>query len=126
MKTFLVALFFPLAAIAGNDSLTGNARMDLLAVSTLDSLPQTKSVMVHNTVDRSRLKSPLLGGTLSFLVPGAGNIIPTATSRAVSSSRRKSQRSPRRLSTATRGIALPPHFRITRTSTGALSITRFG
>ncbi len=71
-KTFLVALLFPLTAAAGNDSLTGNARMDLLTVSGMDSLPQTASVMVQNNVDRSKLKKPLLGGAMSLLVPGAG------------------------------------------------------
>ena len=72
MKTFLVALFFPLVAVAGNNSLTGNARVDLVTVSPLDSLPQTTSVMVQNQVDHSKLKKPLLGGALSLLVPGAG------------------------------------------------------
>jgi hypothetical protein len=72
MKTFLVALVFPLMAVAGNNSLTGNARMDLVAVSPLDSLPQTTSVMVQSQVDHSKLKKPLLGGALSLLVPGAG------------------------------------------------------
>ncbi len=72
MKGFLVALLFPLAAVAGNNSLTGNARMDLLIVSPTDSLPRSKSVMVQNEADRSKLKSPLLAGAMSFVIPGAG------------------------------------------------------
>jgi hypothetical protein len=72
MKTFLVCLLFPLTAAAGNNQLTGNARMDLLTASLSDSLPQSKSVMVQSEVDRSKLKKPLLGGAMSLLVPGAG------------------------------------------------------
>ncbi len=48
--------------------------MDLLYVSTTDSLQQSKSVMVQNGVDRSQLKSPLLAGAMSFVVPGAGEL----------------------------------------------------
>ena len=72
MKTFLVCLLFPLTAAAGNNQLTGNARMDLLTASLSDSLPQSKSVMVQIEIDRSKLKKPLLGGAMSLLVPGAG------------------------------------------------------
>ena len=72
MKMFLVFLFLPLAAVAGSNPLTGNARMDLLSVSMPDSLPQPQSVMAHREVDRSKLKSPLLGGAMSLLVPGSG------------------------------------------------------
>ena len=72
MKTFLVCLLFPLTAAAGNNQLTGNARMDLLTASLSDSLPQSKSVMVQSEIDRSKLKKPLLGGAMSLLVPGAG------------------------------------------------------
>jgi len=72
MKTFLVFLLLPLSAVAGNNSFTGNARMDLVTVSPLDSLPQSTSVMVQNQVDHSKLKKPLLGGAMSLLVPGAG------------------------------------------------------
>jgi len=74
MKTFLVALLFPFAAIAGGNSLTGNARVDLAAASPSDSLPQPKSVMVQNQLDRSKLKSPLLGGAMSLIVPGSGEL----------------------------------------------------
>src|SRR5208283_3888568 len=74
MKTFLVCLLFPLTAAAGNNQLTGNARMDLLTASLSDSLPQSKSVMVQNEIDRSKLKKPLLGGAMSLLVPGAGEL----------------------------------------------------
>ena len=72
MKTFLVCLLFPLTAAAGNNQLTGNARMDLLTASLSDSLPQSKSVMVQSQDERSKLKRPLLGGAMSLLVPGAG------------------------------------------------------
>ncbi|MGA7159641.1 MAG: hypothetical protein WBZ48_01480 [Bacteroidota bacterium] len=72
MKTFLVFLLLPLAAVAGNNRFTGNARMDLLSVSMPDSLPQSKSIMVQSEVDRSKLKNSLLGGAMSLVVPGAG------------------------------------------------------
>ena len=74
MKSFLVALLFPFAAFAGGNSLTGNARMDIVAVSPMDSLPQPRSVMSQNQVDHSKLKSPLLGGAMSLLIPGAGQL----------------------------------------------------
>lgn len=72
MKAFLFFILLPLAAIAGTNPLTGNARRDLLAVSPSDSLPQSQSVMVQSQTDRSKLKSPLLGGAMSLLIPGSG------------------------------------------------------
>lgn len=70
MKAFLVLLFIPVMALAGKNALTGNARLDLLSIAHQDSVPQSKSIMVHPV--HSNLKSPLLGGMLSLLVPGAG------------------------------------------------------
>ncbi|HTR81262.1 MAG TPA: hypothetical protein VMM58_06485 [Bacteroidota bacterium] len=72
MKTTFVLFFFPLAMFAHTNSLSGNARMDLLSVSEQDSLPQPHTVMVQNDAERSKLKKPLLGGAMSLLVPGAG------------------------------------------------------
>ncbi|HTY10721.1 MAG TPA: hypothetical protein VMF88_06580 [Bacteroidota bacterium] len=69
----LLAIFvLPLESYAGDGTLTGNARMDLVAMPPSDSVPQSKTVMVQNTVDRSRLKKPILAGAMSLLVPGSG------------------------------------------------------
>jgi hypothetical protein len=57
-------------ALAGKNALTGNVRLDLLSVAQQDSVPQSKSIMEHP--GHSNLKSPLMGGMLSLLVPGAG------------------------------------------------------
>ena len=70
MKAFLVLLFVPVTALAGKNALTGNVRLDLLSVAQQDSVPQSKSIMEHPA--HSNLKSPLMGGMLSLLVPGAG------------------------------------------------------
>lgn len=70
MKAFLVLLFVPVTALAGKNALTGNVRLDLLSVAQQDSVPQSKSIMKHPA--HSDLKSPLVGGMLSLLVPGAG------------------------------------------------------
>ncbi len=70
MKAFLVLLFVPVVALAGKNALTGNVRLDLLSIAQQDSVPQSKNIMEHST--HSNLKSPLLGGMLSLLVPGAG------------------------------------------------------
>jgi hypothetical protein len=70
MKTFLVLLFVPVIALAGKNALTGNVRLDLLSVAQQDSVQQSKSIMDHPA--HSNLKSPLMGGMLSLLVPGAG------------------------------------------------------
>ena len=84
MKAFLVCLLFPLTAAAGSFQLTGNARMDLLTASLSDSLPQSKSVMAQDQVDRSKLKSPLLGGAMSLVVPEPASSIQTDTLKAES------------------------------------------
>ncbi len=70
MKAYLVLLFVPVIALAGKNALTGNVRLDLLSVAQQDSVPQSKSIMEHP--EHSNLKSPLMGGMLSLLVPGAG------------------------------------------------------
>jgi hypothetical protein len=70
MKALLVLLFVPVIALAGKNALTGNVRLDLLSVAQQDSVPQSKSIMEHAA--HSNLKSPLMGGMLSLLVPGAG------------------------------------------------------
>jgi hypothetical protein len=72
MKALLVLLFVPVIAVAGKNALTGNVRMDLLSIMSADSLPQGKGIMVQSEVDRSKLKSPLLGGAMSLVIPGAG------------------------------------------------------
>ncbi len=72
MKPFFVLFFLPFAAIAGTNSLTGNLRVDLLSLSAADSLPQTQTVMVQNSVDHSKFKSPLLAAGMSMVLPGAG------------------------------------------------------
>jgi hypothetical protein len=70
MKTYLVLLFVPVIALAGKNALTGNVRLDLLSIAQQDTVPQSKSIMEHTA--HSDLKSPLMGGMLSLLVPGAG------------------------------------------------------
>jgi hypothetical protein len=71
--TMVLALFLlSLSAYAGEGSLTGNARVDLVAASPSDSMPQSKTVMAQNIVDHSKLKKPLLAGAMSLLVPGSG------------------------------------------------------
>ena len=72
MKALIVILFMPLLASAGTRDLTGNARVDLLSMSALDTVPQPQTLMTRNEAARSDLKSPALGGALSLLVPGAG------------------------------------------------------
>ncbi len=73
MKTIALFLLFPLTVLAGERNLTGNARLDLLAISGMnaDSSTVTRYIMVQN-VDEGKLKKPLLAGALSLLVPGAG------------------------------------------------------
>ena len=72
MKAIIVILFVPILACAGTRDLTGNARVDLLSISVLDTVPQLQTLMARNEVDPGKLKSPALGGALSLLVPGAG------------------------------------------------------
>ena len=72
MKAIIVILFIPILAFAGTGDLTGNARVDLLSVSAVDTVPQPQTLMARNEGDQSKLKSPALGGALSLLVPGAG------------------------------------------------------
>ena len=70
MKAILVLIFVPVIALGGENSLTGNARLDIVCAARQDSIPQSKSIMEHPV--HSNLKSPLVGAMLSLLVPGAG------------------------------------------------------
>jgi hypothetical protein len=70
MKALLVLLFVPMLALGGKNALTGNVRMDMLSAGQQDSIPQSTNIMEHPV--HSHLKSPLLGGALSLLIPGAG------------------------------------------------------
>jgi len=70
MKPYLVLLFVPVIVLGGENALTGNVRLDLLSAAQQDSVRDTKSIMERP--EHSNLKSPLMGGVLSLLVPGAG------------------------------------------------------
>jgi hypothetical protein len=70
MKAFLVLLFVPVIALAGKNALTGNVRLDLIYVVQQDTVPHSGSIMERP--ENPNLKSPLMGGMRSLLIPGAG------------------------------------------------------
>jgi len=72
MKTVVCLFLFPFAALCGRPGLTGNVRIDLLSASLNDSLEQKVTIMAKRDGDLSREKSPILGGAMSLLIPGAG------------------------------------------------------
>ncbi len=71
MKTLGIFLLFPVVVFAGEHSLTGNARVDLLFVSAqqLDS-SQTSQPTIQGA--SAEMKKPLLAAAMSLVVPGGG------------------------------------------------------